>query len=138
MHMKKSFAKGDGGKRVDLDGMYFRSRWEANWARYLNWMKQRGEIKDWKFECKTFEFPVKRGARFYTPDFQITENNGVTFFQEIKGWMNPLSATKLKRMKIYYPEVRVDLISPEFYRSVHREMRHIIAGWEQPGSKHAF
>ena len=138
LHMKKNFAKGEGGKRSDLGGMYFRSRWEANWARYLNWRKARGEIRDWKFEPKTFEFPVKRGNRFYTPDFEITENSGYIFYQEIKGWMDPRSATKLRRMKKYYPEIRVDLIEKDFYRSAHRELKNLIPGWELPGSKHAF
>ena len=41
---------------------YYRSRWEANYARYLEWLKQRGEISDWKHEPETFWFePIKRG-----------------------------------------------------------------------------
>lgn len=86
------------GTREDL-GIYVRSRWEANYARYLNWLKSLGEIRDWKYEPDTFEFAdIKRGTRFYTPDFKITEKNGETVYHEVKGWLDQRSATKLKRM----------------------------------------
>jgi len=63
------------GKRADLGNRFFRSKWEANYARYLEWMKNRGEITDWDYECDTFEFGrIKRGGRFYTPDFKVTKS----------------------------------------------------------------
>ena len=47
------------GRRI-----YFRSRWEANYARYLQWLKDRGEIVDWEYEPETFWFEkIKRGVR---------------------------------------------------------------------------
>lgn len=119
-----------GGKRADL-GIFFRSRWEANWARYLNWMKDRGEIKDWRYECETFEFAgIKRGSRFYTPDFKVFEKDGSVVFHEVKGWMDQKSATKLKRMAKYHPKVKIVLVEKRQYDDVRKGLCRIIPNWE--------
>jgi len=92
-----------GGLRSDI-GIYVRSSWEANICRYLNWLKEKKEIKSWKYESITFEFPLKKGTRFYTPDFQVLDKDNSTAYWEIKGWMDAKSKTQLKRFKRYYPE----------------------------------
>lgn len=85
------------GKREDLEGQYFRSTWEANYARFLNLQNT-----EWQYEPKTFEFePIKRGTRFYTPDFYLPDEDR---WVEIKGWFNKKSQTKIKRFKKYYKE----------------------------------
>lgn len=123
--------RGAAGKRPDLDNRYFRSMWEANWARYLNWMKSRGEVKAWQYEVDTFEFlGIKRGSRFYTPDFKVFENNGCIVYHEVKGWMDPQSATKLKRMASYFPEVKIVLIQRNEYYAVKNGLSRIIPNWE--------
>lgn len=124
-------ARGHGGRRADLNNRFFRSRWEANWARYLEWMKGRGEIANWEYEVDTFQFhKIKRGSRFYTPDFKITNNDASVEYHEVKGWMDPTSATKMKRMARYYPEVKVSLVQQGEYSSVRKELSKIIPGWE--------
>lgn len=40
-----------GGIRPDL-GRYFRSAWEANIARYLNFLQKHGEIESWEYESE--------------------------------------------------------------------------------------
>lgn len=123
--------RGKGGRRDDLGGRYFRSRWEANWARYLNLLKETGSIIEWEFEPVTFEFEgIKRGAMFYTPDFRITLPGGATKFQEVKGYMDQRSATKLKRMKKYHPAVVVELIDRQRYSDVAKRLAGIIPHWE--------
>ena len=58
--------RGSGGRRDDLDGLFVRSSWEANYARYLNWLVKLGEIKGWEYEADTFAFDkIKRGTRFW-------------------------------------------------------------------------
>lgn len=118
-----------GGYRADL-GRYFRSRWEANYARYLDWLQHQGVIRDWAYEPDTFEFPVKRGTRFYTPDFRVTERDGRVVYLEVKGWMDPKSATQLKRMAKYYPAVRVIVVDQAAYRAV-AQWQRLIPGWEE-------
>lgn len=110
---------------------YYRSRWEANYARYLDWLKQKGEIADWKHEPTTFWFEnIKRGVRSYLPDFLVTENNGKQVYHEVKGWMDPKSKTKLKRMAKYYPDVQILLIDKSAYTALKRALAGLISGWE--------
>ncbi|MCF8009450.1 MAG: hypothetical protein K9K32_06760 [Halanaerobiales bacterium] len=97
-HNKGSiYSDAKGGKREDLNGQYFRSAWEANYARYLNFVGEK-----WEYEPKEFEFEeIKRGTRFYTPDFYLPNKDQ---YVEIKGWFRRKDKTKLKRFKKYYPE----------------------------------
>ena len=131
MKDQNPYSKTQGGKRADLDNQYFRSAWEANWARYLNWLQSLKEIQGWAFEVKTFEFSkIRRGSRFYTPDFQVTNNDGSIEYHEVKGFMDPRSATKLKRMAKYFPDVRIVLIEKAAYTDVARKVGRMLPGWE--------
>lgn len=126
-----AFSRCNGGRRADLDGMYFRSGWEANYARYLNWLKARGDIRDWAYEPKTFVFHgVTRGSLTYTPDFLVTENDGAEKYHEVKGWMTSQSRTKLKRMAKHYPEEIIILIDEPQYRSIEKMVSGIVPNWE--------
>lgn len=118
-----------GGFREDL-GMYFRSRWEANYARYLNWLKDKGEIVAWEYEPETFEFPVSRGTRFYTPDFRVTWNTGDVEYHEVKGYLTQKGSTALKRMERYYPDKKIILINGPIYNRILKEHAREIPGWE--------
>jgi len=111
---------------------YYRSRWEANYARYLEWLLIKGEIKKWEHEPETFWFNgIKRGCVSYLPDFRVTENNGNISYHEVKGWMDDKSITKLKRMKKYYPNVKLILIDKKVYLSIEKTMSSVINGWEK-------
>jgi hypothetical protein len=120
------------GVREDIGGMFFRSKWEANYARYLNWMRGRGEIFKWEYEPDTFWFEaIKRGVRSYTPDFKIWDTESSTpRYIELKGYMDPKSLTKLKRMRIYHPAIRIDVFDEPCYKSLRKQMSSLIAGWE--------
>ena len=84
------------GKRKDLKDTYFRSAWEANYARYLNYFKVK-----WEYEPKTFMFEkIKKGTRSYTPDFYLPDEDR---WVEIKGYFSAKDKTKIKRFKKYYP-----------------------------------
>lgn len=130
-HAENSHTRAAGGKREDLNNQYFRSSWEANWARYLNWLISVGRIKSWEFEPETFEFAtIKRGVRFYTPDFRVVNDDDSVEYHEIKGWMDKKSATRMKRMAKYYPDIKIILIDADGYRSVARDVRRFIPEWE--------
>lgn len=118
------------GRRDDLGGQFFRSRWEANYARYLNWLIAQGQIRAWRYEPRTFVFPVRRGTVTYLPDFEVTELNGATAFHEVKGWMDAKSQTKLRRMAKYYPDVKVIVIGRREYSALAKWGRTLVSGWE--------
>jgi len=106
---------------LGLPTFFARSRWEANIGAYLQFLKEKNEIKDWEHEPKTFWFlEIKRGVRSYLPDFFITNNDDSTYFIEVKGYMDAKSKTKLKRMAKYYPDVRVDVIEEKRYNAIKR------------------
>lgn len=90
-----------GGKKI-----YFRSSWEAKYAHYLESIKKKGEILKWEFEPDTFWFDkIKRGVTSYLPDFKVTLPDKTIEYHEVKGWMDAKSKTKIKRMRIYHPQV---------------------------------
>jgi hypothetical protein len=120
-----------GGIRADLNGMYFRSSWEANYARYLNWLKKNSAIHDWDYEPDEFEFKeIKRGTRFYKPDFKIWNSPEDFEYHEIKGYMDSVSQTKLKRMAKYYPHIKVVVIGKLDYKAIERDIKPFIPFWE--------
>ena len=111
-------------------GIYVRSKWEANYARYLNWLKAQGEIVAWEYEPMEFEFPIKKGTRFYKPDFKVISTSGYEW-HEVKGWHYPKGETAMKRFRKYYPEERLIVIDSEWFSAVRRQgIPRLIAGWE--------
>lgn len=114
------------GRRI-----YFRSRWEFNYACYLEWLKAQGNILEWEHEPETFWFEkIKRGVRSYLPDFRVTEKNGAQHYIEVKGWMDGRSKTKLKRMKKYHPEVDLRLVDSGTYKKLAKQVSRFVPGWE--------
>jgi hypothetical protein len=127
------------GKREDLGGLFVRSSWEANWARLLRYWQETGgpgplKVKSWGYEQDEFEFPVRRGTRFYKPDFKVIlvddEGNETLQYHEVKGFWYPEGRTKLQRMQKYYPEVQIVLIQEPEYKRACKEYGAIVPGWE--------
>lgn len=115
-----------GGKRK-----YYRSNWEANYAKYLQWLKEKNQIADWAHEPKTFWFDgVKRGTVSYLPDFLVIENDGSEAFHEVKGWMDDRSKTKIARMAKYFPEVKLLVIDGKAYKEIRRKVSALVPGWQ--------
>lgn len=130
VNVENPYTRTKGGKRADLGDMYFRSAWEANYARYLNWLLENKDIQAWEYEADTFIFEgYTRGAMTYRPDFKITENDGRVVYHEIKGWMDGPSKTRLKRMAKHYPEVEVVVIGEAEYKAL-RKWASLIPNWE--------
>jgi hypothetical protein len=120
-----------GWREIGDKRIFARSRWEANYARYLEWLKQQKQITEWEHEPETFWFEaIKRGCRSYTPDFRVQLLNGCVEFHEVKGWMDDRSRTKLKRMGIYHPNVRMVLIDKLWFRRNGKLMSRMLRGWE--------
>ena len=124
-----------GGLRV-----YFRSRWEANYARYLEFLRTHGEIVGWEHEPQTFWFEkIRRGVRSYLPDFRVTlkckEENLLKLpdfeYHEVKGWMDARSRTTINRMRIYHPNVKLVIIDKEWFKRTGKQMSGLITDWEK-------
>jgi hypothetical protein len=122
-----------GGKRADLGGQFFRSRSEANYARYLNLLKRNGQIVGWAYEPHTFVFEgIKRGTMSYTPDFRVDYPDGTHAWIEVKGWMDATSKTRLARMAKYHPAEKVVVISSKWFSQAHKNgLAEVIPGWER-------
>lgn len=121
-----------GGKRT-IGGVekYYRSAWEANYARYLQWLKEQKVILDWEHEPQVFWFEhIKRGSRSYTPDFKVTELDGTHIWHEVKGYYDSVSKTKIKRFRKYYPEEQLILIASKEYKSLAKKVAGMIKDWE--------
>ena len=118
------YSRARGGKREDLNNIYFRSSWEANLARYYNYVGV-----EWQFEPKTFIFEgIRKGSVSYTPDFYLPKEDK---WIEVKGWMDDKSKTKLNRFKKYYPEEynKLELIQSKEYKSISK-LAPFIKEWE--------
>lgn len=110
---------------------YYRSRWEANYARYLELLKTAGKVVSWLHEPDTFWFEtIKRGCRSYLPDFKVTYPDGRVEYHEVKGWMDDRSKTKIKRMAKYHPGVTLVVIGAKQYAKLARSVAALCPGWE--------
>ena len=90
---------------------HFRSKLERNWAAYLQFLKESGEICDWRFEQTKFTFPNEtRGAKEFLVDFDILHNDWTLEYHETKGWLQGKDVTKFKRVAKYRPEVKIVLV----------------------------
>lgn len=107
--------------------VYFRSKWEANYALYLDFLINQGEITNWEYEADVFVFEqIKFGTRSYRPDFKIFNTDSSIEYHEVKGYMDSRSKTKLKRMDLYYPDVKLILIERQFYTSIIKKLKGVI------------
>lgn len=120
------------GRRPDLGDKYFRSSWEANYARYLNRALEQGDIVKWEYEPRHFVFPVKRGNKAYLPDFRVWITKDEYEWHEVKGYMDSASRIKLRRFALHFPEehARFKLIDKPVYYGIKELYSHEIANWE--------
>jgi len=109
---------GNGGKREDLNMMYFRSNWEANLARILNY-----ERKTWEYEPRTFRLAYNLT---YTPDFYVHEDD---IWYELKGRMTERSKKQLELMPKLFPEIKIILVEGKQYDVFRVKYKKLIA-WE--------
>lgn len=113
MNIKRGWFEINGKK------IFFRSKWEANYALYLDFLVKQKEILKWEYETDVFIFEkIKFGTRSYRPDFKIFNNNGSYEYHEIKGYMDNKSKTKFKRMAKFYPDIKIILIDKDIYKTL--------------------
>ena len=129
--LKGGYSLGKRGIRKDI-GIYVRSSWEANIARYLNLLIENKKVASWEYEPYRFEFEeIKRGTRSYLPDFCVVFKSGRTEWWEVKGWMTAKAKTAIKRFHKYYPWEKLIIIDKEKYRKIEREFSYQLPEWEE-------
>jgi hypothetical protein len=110
---------------------FYRSLWEYNFACYLEYCKNQKQIKDWKYEPTRYCFKnyYKRGPYDYLPDFIVTNVDGSTTVYEVKGYMNSISRSKIKRFEKHYPELGiVSIIDKDWFKNS-KSYAGVIPGW---------
>jgi len=120
-----------GWRQIGEKRAYYRSKWEANYARYLEILRKQNIIQSWEHEPKTFWFEsIKRGTRSYLPDFKIINLDGTHYWVEVKGFMDAKSKTKIKRFRKYYPEENLEIKDSAWYKKNAPKLKTLCIGWE--------
>lgn len=119
-------------KRENIGGKsyFFKSAWEINYARWLQWLKDDKQILDWEYEPEFFHFKtIKKGTKCYVVDFRIKLLNGTLEYHEVKGYMDPKSRTKLKRFLKFYPHLSLKLVTGAWFKKYQDQLKAIIPEW---------
>lgn len=125
---------------VGVRGIRFRSKAEANYAAYLDWLVHVGGVQSWDYEPRTFWFTldavdggVRRGVTSYKPDFLVWQERATRGawreWHEVKGYMDARSKTALARMKLYYPDETVIVIDSKQMAALKRQVGGVVPGW---------
>lgn len=110
---------GIGGTRKDL-GIYFRSTFEANFARIL-------QLNKIEFKFEQYHFNCSDGA-IYIPDFFIPSKNE---FVEIKGRLSDTKGiSKFKEISSKEKTYKWKFIGPNEYKTLSDEYSSKIKNWE--------
>lgn len=112
---------GRGGIREDI-GFYVRSRWEANFARYLIHTNQ-------QFQYESDSFVLSDG-RTYTPDFKV----GDIYF-EVKGWWTDNAREKFEMFCQQFQHIQMKIVDGTEYNRIESEYSNIIPNWERKNDK---
>ena len=115
---QKMYSRSKKGIREDL-GCFFRSTWEANYARYLN-----SQNVKWRYEAITYNLGL---GKSYTPDFILENGTHI----EIKGWLTEKSAEKIRLFQEQYPTIKLEIVDKQCYTKLKKIYQFIIENWEK-------
>jgi hypothetical protein len=108
------------GKREDLNNQFFRSTWEANFARILEY-----EHKSYEFEKYRFTIKMNNQDYTYLPDFKVDD-----IFYEIKGFWYDDAKLKVEAFKQQYPNIKLIIIDFDKYNELKLKYKSLIKNWE--------
>lgn len=118
-----SNGKGLGGKRPDLNNQYFRSMWEANFARVLKYKNI-----EYKYEEKIPIYDENNNLLcIYVPDFYLPKYDS---YIEIKGKWEKGAKEKVQLFKKYFPNKKITIIEQTNYKCIKRIYQKKISHWE--------
>lgn len=112
-----------GGYRKDL-GYYVRSRWEANFARLLMFLRV-----DCKYESERFVIKDLSGevVATYLPDFYLEV---LDRYVELKGYWYEEARQKIKLFREAYPDIKLDIIESVDYKRLESKFSKLVSNWE--------
>lgn len=112
-------SRGKSGTRSDIDLVSnFHSRWEANMARWFNFLRV-----EWAYEPKSFDI----GNQMYTPDFYLPEFDT---YVEVKNFWNEYASTRDSKFRKNFPELKLDVILKKEYEKIQGLFSEFIPAWE--------
>jgi hypothetical protein len=92
----------------------YRSGFERDWAKYLQFLKNYKEIYDWEYEPKPpfdfFSFGYRNKPYSYLPDFKVWTKSKIFHYEETKGELTTKDLSKYTRLARHYPDVIIDII----------------------------
>lgn len=113
------------GIRPDIDDSYkFRSSWEANMARLLNYLNLH-----WRFEYKRF---YMRDGNTYLPDFLILseDNPWKTKWLEVKGLWHKGDKRRMISFMNEFPDETLKIVTSKEYKKLEKKYKPLIKNWE--------
>jgi len=112
---------------IKIDGITFRSKMEAHIYQYLRWLCDKGQLANLEYEPMKYHFPFSGGSNSYTPDFGCWDNwKHEQLYFEVKGYMDAKSKTKLRRMKIHYPKIHIEVIDKKAYKAIIKDTKGLV------------
>lgn len=109
---------GKSGKRKDLNNQFFRSTWEANFARILNYIGI-----EWEYEICRFKFnDCSLLIDFYLPQFDM--------WVEVKGYFKDITFKQFNKMHLEYPNENVKILDGKGYKKLTKMFKLLIKEWE--------
>jgi hypothetical protein len=116
-------ARAKAGIRSDVSPtIYFFSRWEANFARLMNYLNIQ-----WIHQPKTFQLKSQK----YTPDFYLPDFD---IYIEVKNYLSDYSRNRDMQFRKAYPELKLILLLKEEYLALQNEYASKIKEWEYKNS----
>ena len=113
--------RGKAGKRKDLNNEYFRSTWEANYARILKYLGI-----GYEYEPEIIWLKREDGSEIsYRPDFKIGN-----LYIEVKGFWYDDAKEKIKILKEQYPNLKLVIIDIKQYNRLMKVYKSKIKEWE--------
>jgi hypothetical protein len=113
------------GYREDLK-QGFRSTWEANIARILNYKNIKYEYESEYIQLDLSNEKVNITPT-YIPDFILDDGSII----EVKGFWDSRSKAKMKLVKEQYPDRKILVIDCDLYTCINKKYSSIIDTWEE-------
>jgi len=79
----------------------YKSKWEADYAAYLELRKLAGQIEGWSYETERLALG---GGATYRPDFPVIECDGSKSYHEVKGYRREAAIVRIKVAAGRYPD----------------------------------